>query len=100
MTLLELLDAVRDESLGKAQLEKYRDDLVHVHTKMQWELADIEKAEAKFIYARTNGDTPDIKIKREWKATDQGQRKIELNRYVKSVVKEIDSLKSRLYSLY
>jgi hypothetical protein len=100
MTLLELLDAVRDESLTKTQLEKYRDDLIHVHTKMCWELADIEKEEARFIYRKTDPETPDIKIKREWKATLKGQRQIELNRYLKGVVKEVDSLKSRLYNLF
>lgn len=98
MTLLELLDAVRDENLSREQIEKYRDDLIHVHTKMQWELADIEKEEAKFIYSKPQ-EIPDVKHKREWRATEKGQRQIELNRYLKSVVKEVDSLKSRIFSL-
>ena len=98
MTLLELLEAVRDETLSREQVEDYRDKLIHVHTKMQWELADIEKEEARFIYSKPQ-EIPDVKHKREWKSTEKGQRQIELNRFLKAVVKEIDSLKSRIYSL-
>ena len=98
MNLVELLDAVRDENLSREQIEDYRDKLIHVHTKMQWELADIEKEEARFIYSRPQ-EVPNVQHKAAWKATEKGQRQIELNRFLKAVVKEIDSLKSRIYSL-
>lgn len=100
--LTELLEKVRDEHLSKTDLEKYRDALVHLHTQMQLELAGHEKTGAVFIYQKKLAipEASDISIKREWKATTEGLREIELNRFIKAVAKEIDSLKSRLYSIY
>lgn len=103
MTLLELLEAVKDEHLGKAQLEKYRDAMTHLHSEFQIELADIEKREAIFFEKTKREATEkisDVSIERTWAVTADGQRQIELNRYIKTVAKEIDSLKSRLYSIY
>lgn len=98
MMLLALLEAIRDESLGLNSLEKYRDELIHVHTKMQIELAEIEKKEAMYFYKLSNPQVTDVSIKRTWRATAEGQRQIELNRYIKAVCKEVDSLKSRIYA--
>lgn len=100
--LLELLEAVKDENLPKGALEKYRDELVHLHSAMQIELANVEKNAAIFFETvrGTDEKMSDVSIKRKWKASIQGQREIELNRFIKAVAKEIDSLKSRLYSIY
>ena len=100
--LLQLLDAVKDHSLTKTQLEQYRDSMVHLHSQMQLELAEKEKKCAAFFLERKVADptASDISIKRVWKATEDGLREIELNRFIKAVAKEIDSLKSRLYSIY
>lgn len=100
MTLLELFEAVKDGSLSKTDLEHYHGDLTNLYAAMQVEVADLEKEEAKFFYARTQPSVSDISIKREWKATDQGQRLILLNRYIKATSKILSSLKSRLYNLY
>jgi hypothetical protein len=103
--LTDLLTAVKDENLTLLQIEKYRDELVHLHSAMQLELANIERAEAMFFADEVwdipvNGKTAtDVSIKRAWRATEKGQRGIELNRFVKAVAKEIDSLKSRVYRL-
>lgn len=97
MNLLELLDAVKDEKLPKEMIEKYRDTMIHLHTQMQFEMADLEKKEALyFVKFRLDSD---VATKREWRITTEGQRMILLNRYIKAIVKEIDSLKSRIYSL-
>ncbi len=98
----ELLEQVKDQYLTKQQLESLRDALVHLHTDFQLELADKEKACATFFLERKVADpnASDISIKRIWKATENGLREIELNRWIKAVAKEIDSLKSRLYSIY
>src|SRR3990167_1262354 len=95
----ELLEAVKDEKLTLEQVEKYRDELVHLHSDMQIDLADIEKKEALYFLTYATPDVSDISVKRKWKATDEGQRQILLNRYIKVVVKEVDSLKSRVYRL-
>lgn len=99
MNLLELLETVKEEKLSLEHIEKYRDELVHLHSAMQIELAGIEKEEAIFFNAESAPDVTDISIKRRWRATDKGQRQILLNRYIKVVVKEVDSLKSRVYRL-
>jgi len=100
MTLLELLVAVKEQHLGKDQLEQYRDQLASLYADMQIEIAGLEKEEAMYFYKRMNPETSDISIKRSWKATESGQRLILLNRYVKAIAKVIDSLKSRLYNIY
>lgn len=104
--LTQLLEKVKDENLSLEQIEKYRDDLVHLHSAMQLELAGIEKEQALYFLAvhtpghqLYNHEASDISIKRAWQATEKGQRGIELNRFTKAVVKEIDSLKSRVYRL-
>lgn len=103
MKLIDLLQAVKDENLSLEAIERYRDEMVHLHSAMQIELADIEKAEALFIDAYHINDSSkeatEAERKRKWKATEQGQRQILINRYIKVVVKEIDSLKSRVYRL-
>lgn len=98
-TLLEILEAVKDESLSLQQIEHYRDTMIHLHTAMQIELADVEKAEAIYFHEKSQPDVSDVSIKRAWRATEKGQRQILLNRYIKAVAKEIDSLKSRVYRL-
>lgn len=97
MNFKELLEAVKDEGLSLPMLEKYRDELVHLHSMMQIELAAIEKDEALYFMTRPE-DESHVASKRLWKATEKGQRGIELNRFIKACSKEIDSLKSRIYS--
>lgn len=94
--LLDLLLTVRDENLTKEQCESYRDQLIHFHTDLQLEIAELEKKQAMFFVDRDGFS--DISIKRKWRASDDGQRLLTLNRYTKATVKEIDSLKSRIYS--
>lgn len=102
MTFRELLLAVEEKNLTKTQLEDFRGEMTHLHSKMQLELADVEKASALFYDAEktANPDATDVSIKRKWKATKEGLREIELNRYIKTAIKELDNLKSRLYSIY
>lgn len=106
----QLLEAVKDETLPLEMIEKYRDEMIHLHSAMQIELANIEKEEAMYflewnkpvLLGKDDNKLPpiaDIAIKRMWRGTDKGQRGIELNRYVKVIAKEIDSLKSRVYRL-
>lgn len=100
MNFLELLQAVRDENLPLEKIEQYRDTLVHFHTDMQIEVADLEKEEAMFFYDHSGlPDVSDISIKRNWRVTADGKRLILLNRYLKACSKEIDSLKSRVYRI-
>jgi hypothetical protein len=97
MKLTEAFEAVKDKTLSLRQLEEFRDDLIHIHTMLQLEQADLEKKEA--FYFMDSKEETDVAKKRAWRVTVEGQRLIELNRYTKAVVKEVDSLKSRIYSL-
>lgn len=107
MNFKELLEAVKDETLPLPTLEKLRDEMIHLHSMMQIELADLEKKEAIFLAGcqKTiiiDGKTQkisDVSIRRTWDGTKEGLRMIDINRYIKSIVKEIDSLKSRVYRL-
>lgn len=97
--LTDLLEKVKDDKLTLEQCEKYRDEMIHLHTLMQIEMADLEKKEAIFYdqKAQKEPDITGIALKRAWKASEEGQRLILLNRYLRAVVKETDSLKSRIY---
>lgn len=98
MKLDELIIAVKEERLQQGQLEKYHDNLSQLFVDMQMEIADIEKLEA--IYMNGKSDTESIANRKvTWKATDKGQRLIELKRYSLATKEMINSLKSRTFRL-
>lgn len=99
MKLQELFTAVKEQRLDKDQLENYRDQLSSLFADMMMEIADLEKQEAIFM-----GNQPDelsvADCKINWKATQEGQRLIMLKRYCTATKEILNSLKSRLYSIY
>lgn len=101
MKLEELIKSVREEKLDKEQLENYRNEISNLFAQMQLEMASLEKSEAIFM----NDVQPDehmtvAKAKVLWKATEKGQRLIVLKRYALACKELLNSLKSRLYSIY
>jgi len=102
MTLTELIVAVKEKNLDKDQLESYRDQMSHLFADMQIELAELEKSEALFLEHEQNAeDRPSVaQSKINWKSTEQGQRLIVLKRYCLATKELLNSLKSRLYSIY
>ncbi len=97
MNLKELLEAVKEEALSKELIEKYRDALIHIHTKVCIERAELKKTEAFFFI--NSKEESDIAKKRAWRVTPEGQRLLEIEAYKAALPKEIDSLRSRIYSL-
>lgn len=97
MKLKELILAVQEKNLSKEQLEAFRDELVGLFALIQFEKADLEKAEA--MYFLEHPQKTDIATKRSWKATPEGQRLIELSHYTKATEKMISNLKSRLFQV-
>lgn len=98
MTLVELLEAVKEKNLSKDQLENYRDDLSNLYAQMHLELATIRKDKAMFIY---NSEEKTVAAKEiSWGASPNGQREIELSHFTKGIEKVLSSLKSRLYNTY
>lgn len=99
MTLNELIIAVKEKNLSKDQLEAYRSDMSELFAQMQMEMADLEKEEALFL-DKQEEDKSAISKKINWKATPAGQRLIVLKRYSLATREMLNSLKSRLYSIY
>lgn len=97
MKLNELIVAVKEKNLSKDQLEAYRDAMAQVFAEMKIEYAELEKSEALYINSEEGSETAK---KNRWRATQKGQRMIELKRYCEALNKLLDSLKSRLYSIY
>lgn len=97
MTLKDLIVAVKEKNLTKEQIEAYRDDMSNIYAQMQIEMADLEKEEALFM---EKTETTVARAKVIWKATPSGQRLIVLKRYALATKEMLNSLKSRLYSIY
>ena len=129
MQLKELIVAVKEKNLSKDQLEAYRDQMSHLFADMQFEMATLEKEEALFMEGESGthayvcliskhlkgentvgADLPKCTCgykektvaskKVAWKATKSGQRLIVLKRYCLATKELLNSLKSRLYSIY
>lgn len=99
MTLSELILAVKEKNLSKDMLEEYRDQMSQLFAEMQLETAELEKNEA--IFMEMKEDTKSVAQRKiEWKATPDGQRLIVLKRYCLATKELLNSLKSRLYSIY
>lgn len=99
MKLSELIIAVKEQNLTKDQLENYRTEMSEIFAEMQIEMADLEKEEALFM-SESSQDKSVAQRKIEWKATSKGQRLIVLKRYCLATKELLNSLKSRLYSIY
>lgn len=100
MKLRELIEAVKEKSLTKTQLEDYRDDLSNVSAQMFLEMAEIEKQEAIYLDSAFSTELTEAARKRKWAATQIGLRQIELKNYIRASDKILSSLRSRLYSIY
>ncbi len=100
MKLTDLILAVKEKNLSKEQLEDYRTDMSEMFALMMLEMADLEKAEALFMGGAFQLDTSVAQKKIIWKATKEGQRLIVLKRYALATKEMLNSLKSRLYSIY
>lgn len=99
MQLIDLIKAVKEKNLTKDQLESYRDELSYVYADMQIEMAELEKSEAEFMSLEIAGESV-AKTKVLWKNTEDGKRLIVLKRYCLATKELLNSLKSRLYSIY
>ena len=98
MKLIELFRAIKEKALTKEHIEGYRDELVSLYAEMKIEFAELEKEEA--LYLLSSNETSWVGKKVSWKGSEHGQRMITLKNYIGATSKVIDSLKSRLYSLY
>ena len=107
MQLKDLILAVKEKNLNKDQLEDYRDQMSQLFAEMQIEMAELEKEEAIFMDSfnsiEIGGREENVSVaqkKINWKATKEGKRLIVLKRYSLATKEMLNSLKSRLYSIY
>lgn len=98
MTLESLINAVKEQTLSREQLEGYRDQMSQLFAQMMLEMADIEKEEALFMNGKDDRESVASR-KIQWKATEKGQRLIVLKRYCLATKEMLNSLKSRIYQL-
>lgn len=99
MKLIELIHQVKEKNLSKDQLEAYRDQMSALFAEIQLELAEKEKEEAIFMGSKTDEQSV-AERKVQWKATQSGQRLIELKRYATALKEMLSSLKNRLFQIY
>lgn len=95
--LQTLIEAVREQSLDRQTLEKYRDEMLQFFNLLHLECADLEKKEALFMNLMPENQSV-ARRKIMWKSSMEGQRLIEIKHYILSVNKLLDSLKNRIYS--
>lgn len=100
MKLQDLILVVKEKNLSKDQLESYRDEMSYLFAQMQIEMAELEKREAIYMNEQKNDVESVASIKIRWKGTQEGQRLIVLKRYCLATKELLNSLKSRLYSIY
>lgn len=98
MKLEELIKKVKEQNLSREQLEDYREELSSLYAQLQLEKADIEKEEALFMVNNMEKSVAQRKV--EWKVTEKGQRLITIKAYSLATKELLNSLKSRLFSLY
>lgn len=99
-TLSDLIKAVKEKNLSKDALEDYRDQMSQLFAEMQLEMAELEKSEALFMDDPIHEEFSVAERKVRWKAHPSGQRLIVLKRYCLATKELLNSLKSRLYSVY
>lgn len=102
MTLKDTLTAIRESNLSRGQLEQFEQDLTALYSDYMLTIAKLQKAESLYFYSmeQSHPELPDVKIKRAWRATDDGlelrQKEIE----VKVIAKNLSAIKSRIYQQY
>lgn len=96
MTLKELLEQVKLEHLQKGDLERLHTEFINLYSLLMLEKSELEQEEALFFLGHE--EKSDIAAKRKWRGSNKGLRLITLDNYEKVITKNLQSLKSRLYS--
>lgn len=101
-TIERLMLEVKEEGLPKDKLEALHTEITYLDNVMRMAIAPLEKEEALFMSDEDvfNREFSVAAKKLAWKSTKSGQRQIELSHYLKITPKLLQSLKTRLYSIY
>ena len=107
--LTDLLASIKEPNLTKTQLENLRDEMAHLYSLYQLEMAKIKKDKAFFWIAAKamarNGKKgleypTNAEAMMRWEVTEAGQREIELKYESIALKEELSSIKHRLYNIY
>jgi hypothetical protein len=93
--LNDIIKGIKEEHLGKEQLENYSSMLDVLSAEMEIELANVEKQEAMFI--ANCGEKTRAGAITKWDSSELGQKEIELKRNLRAVSKLASSVKTRIY---
>ena len=96
--LLETLEAIEDNNLGKTQLEDYHKTLSSLYGDLKIEIAGLKKLESIHYLKTKTPEKSAITVKHEWRVSPEGDRLLLLLGYLGAVSKALDSLKGRIYS--
>lgn len=98
MNLKELLEQVKNEHLPKGELENLHTAFTNLYSLLMLEKSELEQEEALFFLGHE--EKSDVAAKRKWRGSHKGLRLIQLDNYGKVITKNLQSIKSRLYSSY
>lgn len=96
--LLTLFEEIKEESLTKDKLESYHKAISELYAQMHLEVGQLKKKRGMFMLKHP--ELTGVAMKRAWEGSEDGQRLIELESYVKATSTQLSSLKSRLFSIY
>lgn len=98
MTLFtDTILAVKDASLSKEQLEDYHKTLCELRGEMKMRMATIKKAKGMFMV-----QNPELSVAQRminWKASELGQEEADMVGKLGACSSNIESVKTRIYSL-
>ena len=97
MNLTEIFTSIREEKLGRTQLEMFEQKLAGIYADYMIEIGSLKKQRALYFLERQRPEITDISIRRQWDAIPDGQRLIELEANVKAVARMSSSVRSRIY---
>jgi hypothetical protein len=102
MSLFDLFSAIKEENLTRDRLEAYEQQLSVLYAEYMLRIATLKKSRAMYFYAKEveHPELPDVKIRRLFEVTDEGQELIQKEAEVKAVSRMLSSIKSRIYQQY
>lgn len=102
--LTTILQSVRESNLSRQQLESYEQQLAALFADMRMEIGDLKKKKAIFFLIQEKDEEgkkrPDIKVRRIWEGTQDGQRLLGLEEDARAVKRMGDSVRSRIFQTY
>lgn len=99
MKLLEVQKEITEATLGKDRLEELHTLLSKYLSELQQYRATLEKEEAMFMGGKGQDETV-ANRKVSWRASENGQKLIGVKGEIEATKPLVNSVKSRLYTIY